>query len=79
MADTIRDVVEITGKPVILVFPNLKQDLEFMEIEEITRQARAAFVDRAIPVFDTLNDALRAISHVTNYYEKSIMRSGKRI
>jgi len=79
MADAIRDVVEITGKPVILVLPNLKKDLEFMEIEEITREARAAFVDRAIPVFDTLNDALRAISHVTSYYEKSIMRSGKRI
>jgi acyl-CoA synthetase (NDP forming) len=79
MADVIREVVEITGKPVILVLPNLKQDLEFMEIEEITRQARAAFVDSGIPVFDTLNDALRAISHVTNYYEKSMIRSGNKI
>jgi acyl-CoA synthetase (NDP forming) len=70
MADAVSEAVEITGKPVIIILPNLKQELESMEIEEVTREARALFLERGIPVMDSLNDALRAISHVSNYYKK---------
>ena len=79
LADVVREVVEITNKPIIMILPNIKQERESMEIEEVTREARAAFLDKGIPVFDTLNDALRAISHVSSYYEKTIKRSGNRI
>ncbi|MBN2516187.1 MAG: CoA-binding protein [Deltaproteobacteria bacterium] len=70
MADAVKEAVDITDKPVIIVLPNLKQELESMEIEEVTRETRALFVERGIPVLDSLNDALRAISHVASYYKK---------
>lgn len=69
MADAVKEAVEITDKPVIIVLPNIKQELESMEIEEVTREARAIFLEKGIPVLDSLNDALRAISHVSNYYK----------
>jgi len=67
LADAVREVVEITDKPVVIVLPNIKQELESMEIEEVIREARAIFLEKGIPVMDTLNDALRAISHVSHY------------
>jgi acyl-CoA synthetase (NDP forming) len=70
MADAVKEAVDITGKPVITVLPNLKQELESMEIEELTREARALFLEKGIPVLDSLNDAFTAISHVSNYYTK---------
>jgi acyl-CoA synthetase (NDP forming) len=69
MADAVSEAVEITNKPVIIILPNLKQELESMEIEEVTREARALFLERGIPVLDSLSDALRAINHVSNYYK----------
>jgi len=69
MADAVKETVNITNKPVIIVLPNLKQELESMEIEEVTREARALFLGKGIPVLDSLNDALTAISHVSNYYK----------
>jgi len=69
MADAVKEAVDITNKPVIIVLPNLKQEVESMEIEKVTREARALFLGKGIPVFDSLNDALTAISHVSNYYK----------
>jgi len=70
LAAAVGEVVAMTGKPVIVVTPNIKQGIESLDIEEMLREARAAFLSEGVPVFDDLEDALRAISHVSRYYAR---------
>ena len=67
LAAAVEEVVAETGKPIILVAPHIKQGLESLDIEEMLREARSAFLERGIPVFDDIEDALRAVSHVSRY------------
>ena len=67
LAVAVGEVVAETGKPVILVTPNMKQGIESIDIEEMLREARSAFLENGIPVFDDLEDALRAVDHVSRY------------
>ncbi len=68
LADGMKEVADITGKPLMLVLPDFKQGMESMDIEEMIREARGIFLDRGIPVFDDLGDCLRALGHVSRYY-----------
>jgi acyl-CoA synthetase (NDP forming) len=68
LADSIRDVVKITGKPVVVVLPNPKKGLDDLDINEMLVLARREFLGRGLPVFDELPDALRAIGHVNGYF-----------
>ena len=67
MADVVREVVEKTGKPVIVILPNHKRDLEYLDIEELIREARDALLLRGIPVFDDLFAGLGAVAHVSRH------------
>jgi acyl-CoA synthetase (NDP forming) len=67
LADVVKEVVAATGKPVITVLPNQKRDLEYMDVEEMIREARDAFLARGIPVYDDLDAALRALGRVARY------------
>lgn len=62
------DVVNKTGKPVVAVLPNAKRGLESMDITELIALTRQEYVNRGIPVFDELHDAIRAIAHMNTYY-----------
>ncbi len=64
----IGDAAKQTSKPAVIVLPNYRRGETSMEIEELIREARKLFLDKEIPVFDDMNDALRAISNVSNYY-----------
>jgi len=64
------DAMKATGKPVILVLPNYKREPEAIEIEEVTRDARRLFLEKGIPVFDDLRDAMKAAGAVSRYYGK---------
>lgn len=70
LADVIRDVVKTTGKPVVVVLPNPKKGLDDLDLAEMLVLARTEFLERGLPVFDELPDALRAISHVNCYFEE---------
>ena len=63
-----------TGKPVVLVLPNRRQGVEDLDVEELIRKVRQGFIDREIPVFPTLQDALRAIRHVNDYSRRRDQR-----
>jgi acyl-CoA synthetase (NDP forming) len=69
MAAAAGEVIDVTGKPVVVVLPNPRREIADMDVEELLRQARAAFLEKGIPVFDTLSDAMRAIHHVSMYYQ----------
>ncbi len=77
LANAVEKVVKTTNKPVILVCPNIKQELEYIDIERMMRKTRRTFLDRGIPVFSNLKDAFRAVSHVSNYYERKVMREDR--
>lgn len=68
LAQAVRDVVDQTGKPVIAVLPNPQKGIEDLDIIEMIVSARKEYVDRGIPVFDELHDAIRAIDRVNTYY-----------
>ncbi|MCK9275334.1 MAG: CoA-binding protein [Syntrophales bacterium] len=76
LADAVADVVRATRKPVVLVMPNNKQDANSLDVEEMRRDARAAFLEKGVPVFDELDDALRAITHVSKYYARRGVLTG---
>ncbi len=67
LAQAAGEVFRATGKPVVLVMPNIKQALDALDIEEMRREARKAFLEQGVPVFDELEDALRAVSHLSRY------------
>ena len=75
LGDMIREVTRETGKPVVLILPNHKQDLQYLDVEELIREARQAFIDRGIPVFDDLYSALAAIGHVSDYTARKNRRT----
>ena len=68
LAQSMRDVVDETGKPVVAVLPNMKRELDSMDITELIALTRQEYIARGIPVFDELHDAIRAISHINHYY-----------
>jgi acyl-CoA synthetase (NDP forming) len=68
LTQCVRDVIDQTGKPVIAVLPNMTRGTESMDITELIALTRQEYLSRGIPVFDELHDAIRAISHVNNYY-----------
>jgi hypothetical protein len=69
LADAVRDVMDKTGKPIVLVTPNPKKGIDDLDILETLVKTRQEFLDRGIPVYDEIHDAIRAIAHVNTYYE----------
>ncbi|MCU0847069.1 MAG: CoA-binding protein [Spirochaetes bacterium] len=68
LAEACADAMKATGKPVLLVLPNYKREPEAMEIEEVIRDTRRLFLEKGIPVFDDLRDAMKAAGAVSRYY-----------
>ena len=68
LAQAVRDVVDQTAKPVIAVLPNAKRGVDDLDIVEMIALTKKEYVDRGIPVFDELHDAIRAIGHINTYY-----------
>lgn len=73
-AEMASEVTAATDKPLVVVMPNLKQGKESLDIEDLVREARAAFLGRGVPVFNDLGSCLRAVSHVSSYYAKKKAR-----
>jgi len=75
LAAAIHDVVKETAKPVIVVMPNPKKGADNLDILEMLALARKEFLDRGIPVFDEIYDAIRALGHVNTYYGRRAPRN----
>lgn len=70
LADDIQEVVAETGKPILVIMANPKSGPDHLDVVEMFADARSAFLERGIPVFSDLRDALRAIGHVNTYCER---------
>lgn len=68
LAEIVQDVVAETGKPIIAVLPNIKRGLDNLDITKVIALAREQFLQRGIPVYDEIHDAIRALAHVNTYY-----------
>jgi acyl-CoA synthetase (NDP forming) len=67
LGKAMRDAMESTGKPIILVMPEFKQGQDSLDITDLIRETRLVFLERGIPVFNDLGNALQALSHVSHY------------
>lgn len=67
LAAVTREVADVSGKPVVTVLPNPRRGLGDMDVEEVLRKARRAFLTAGVPVFDSLAEAMRAIRHVAAF------------
>jgi len=67
LARAAREAWDSTNKPVIVVLPNPKQGLDSMDIEEMLREARQAFLASGIPVFENVHGAFQAVAHVSRF------------
>jgi len=68
LVEAVASARDVSGKPVVMVMPNYKREMESIEIEEVIRDARREFIARRIPVFDELSHAMKAIGAVSDYY-----------
>ncbi len=75
LAEAVRDVVKETGKPIVVVLANPKRGGDDLDIVEMLALARREFLDRGLPVFDELHDAIRTIAHVNAYYAGRKMKN----
>lgn len=64
----VREVMDQTGKPVLVILSNPKRGTDHLDVVEMMEAARAAFLERGIAVFDDLRQALRAVARVNAYY-----------
>lgn len=68
LAETVAGVTADTGKPVVMVLPDLKRGPDDLDLAEMMTRAREEFLGRGIAVFGAIGEALRAIGHVSAYY-----------
>ncbi len=59
-----------SGKPVVVVLPEYKQEKEALDIACVIREARELYGERGIPVFENVTEALRSIRAVSDYHAR---------
>ncbi|HRZ25952.1 MAG TPA: acetate--CoA ligase family protein [Spirochaetota bacterium] len=70
LAMVCREVMDATGKPVVLVMPNYRQEESALDLEEVVRETRHHFIEAGIPVYDDVRSALRAVAAVSKYHRR---------
>ena len=73
-AKAFSDARAASGKPVIMVIPDYKQEPESLDVAEMIREARRLYTEKGIPVFDDIKVALQSIKVVSEYYRRKDSR-----
>lgn len=68
LAKVCREAMDIGKKPVMLILPNIRQDKDDIEIEEVIRETRRLFAESGMTVFDNVKSAFGAVAAVSRYY-----------
>ena len=63
MLDILTDLKHESGKEIVVVFENRAHQVKDVSVEKISREIRAAYLARGIPVFASAERALRGIRH----------------
>jgi acyl-CoA synthetase (NDP forming) len=64
MLDVLTELKNKTGKDIVVVFENRASLIKDVTVEKVTREMRSAYHARGIPVFQSVERALRGIRHV---------------
>jgi acyl-CoA synthetase (NDP forming) len=73
-ADAFSEASIASGKPVVVVLPDYKQEPESLDVAETIRDARKRFTAAGIPVYDDIHVAIRSVYAVSNYYRRRAFR-----
>jgi len=73
-AEAFSSAAASTGKPVIVVLPEYKQEIEALDIAEMIRTARKLYTEKGIPVYSDVKEALRSINVISNYQSRLLTR-----
>ncbi len=68
-AEVIPSIREASARPFIVIMPQPSSSSASIEIEKTRRQYRERYIERGIPVFDTLQCAVRALGRIIRYNE----------
>jgi succinyl-CoA synthetase alpha subunit len=63
-------IFEKTGKPLIVVIPDIASDPDHLEIERGKLKARKYYTDHGIPCFETGNQAFSVLRRAAGYYRR---------
>ena len=63
MLDILTDLKRASGKEIVVVFENRAHQVDDVRVEKVSREMRAAYLGRGIPVFASAERALRGIRH----------------
>jgi hypothetical protein len=67
-----------SGKPVVLVMPDITTDGQMIDLEIEWRRERDRYQAEGFPVFRSLDRAARALAHVVRFCEKKRAHHSKR-
>ena len=68
-AEVIPSVRDASTRPFLVTMPQPTSSSDSVEIEVTRRRYRERYLERGIPVFDTLQDAVRALDRIIRYNE----------
>ena len=68
-AELIPSIREASTRPFLVTMPPPTSSSDSIEIEVTRRRYRERYLERGIPVFDTLQDAVRALDRIIRYNE----------
>jgi acyl-CoA synthetase (NDP forming) len=69
MAEVIPSVRRASAKPFLVTMPAPTTSSDAMAVETVRRKYREWYIDRGIPVFDTLHHAVRVLGAIIRYNE----------
>jgi acyl-CoA synthetase (NDP forming) len=75
MLDILTDLKHETSKEIVVVFENRANQVDDVRVEKVSREIRAAYLARGIPVFANAERALRGIRHAVTAAEVSSSKS----
>ena len=64
------DVKKRLGKPIVMVLPVEATGADLLELEGDRREVCNYYLKEGIPVYPTLDRAVRALANVVSYYER---------
>ncbi|MEA2102910.1 MAG: CoA-binding protein [Thermodesulfobacteriota bacterium] len=70
LCEVLAEVEPIISRPVVVVIPEMKKGKDSMGLAAVQAEARDMFIDHGISVFDSPENAMRAIHHVSVYAQK---------
>lgn len=75
LAAALCEAARESGKPVVAVLPDYRQERESLEIAALIREMRYLLTEGGIPVFDETVDAIKSIQAVSDYYTRKGLRA----